>query len=199
MTQDVLQGYADAASSLIPRFEAISPEILYAPVIDLFPVVPSRIADVGAGTGRDAAWLAGKGHGVLAVEPVAALRCAGMDLHRASSIEWLDDRLPDLAHVEGTFDCVLLSAVWQHLDDRERRSAMHRLAWLTAPRGVVIMSLRHGVGAPGRPVHDAAPEDTVRAAEAEGFTILRRDQADSVQAGNRERGVYWTWLVFGFL
>ena len=197
MTDDVLQGYADAAPGLIPRFEAISPALLYRPVNDLLPTIPSRIADIGAGTGRDAAWLAGQGHRVLAVEPVDELRLAGMVLHEAVPIQWLDDRLPDLVQMQGSFDLLLLSAVWQHLDDRERQCAMRRLRQLTAPAGLVIISLRHGSGAPGRRIHVAAPEDAVRMAEAEGFVTVRQKQADSMQPGNRAAGVSWTWLAFG--
>ncbi len=197
MTDDVLQGYADAAPELIRRFEAITPALLYQSVSDLLPVVPSRIADIGAGTGRDAAWLTGKGHRVLAIEPVRELRNAGMTLHQATPIEWLDDRLPDLVHVDGSFDVLLLSAVWQHLDDGERDSAIRRLRQLMAPGGLVIISLRHGPGAPGRRIHDTTPEDTVRMAQLQGLAMVRQVRADSVQAENRAAGVHWTWLVFG--
>ena len=79
---DVIQGYAAASVEMIPRFEAISSAQLYMPVADLLPASPSRIVDIGAGTGRDAAWLAGMGHDVTAVEPVDALRRGG---HRAAS------------------------------------------------------------------------------------------------------------------
>lgn len=198
MRDDIFRGYAAAASQLVPRFEAITPALLYEPVIDLFPTTPSRIADIGAGTGRDAAWLTGKGHSLVAVEPVAELRNAGMDLHRALQIEWLDDRLPELRRTEGPFDCLVLSAVWQHLDNGERRCAMHRLSQMMSPHGLLIMSLRHGIGAPTRRTYEAAPEDTIQMAEANGFKTVRRKQALSVQARNQESGVYWTWLVFRF-
>ena len=78
------------------RFEAISPDDLYKPIADLLPIQSSRLLDLGAGTGRDAAWLAEKGHQVLAVEPVDELRQAGMGLHRSPKIEWISDRLPAL-------------------------------------------------------------------------------------------------------
>jgi 2-polyprenyl-3-methyl-5-hydroxy-6-metoxy-1,4-benzoquinol methylase len=137
---------------MIPRFEAISSVILYMPVADLLPASPSRIVDIGAGTGRDAAWLAGMGHDVTAVEPVDALREAGIALHRSLGIAWLNDRLPDLLDLKsrGRFDCLILSGVWQHLDDDQRRTAMHNFVPLLAPGAVMIMSLRHGPGAPTR-------------------------------------------------
>lgn len=79
---DILEGYEAAAMpALIARFDAIPSEEIYAPVVDLMPTRPARVVDIGAGTGRDAAWFARQGHDVLAVEPVRALREAGIALH----------------------------------------------------------------------------------------------------------------------
>ena len=87
--------------------------------------------DIGAGTGRDAASFAAMGHRVVAVEPTDALRLPGMALHRSKRIEWLDDSLPDLARLRSRgddFDLVMLTAVWMHLDAKQRRQAMPNLA-----------------------------------------------------------------------
>lgn len=196
--EDVLQGYATVGPDWITRIEAISSEQLFAPVIDLLPVSPSRIVDIGAGTGRDAAWLANKGHTVLAVEPVVGLRHAGMELHRSSKITWLDDRLPDLSLLQDGdgFERVLLVAVWQHLNDKQRSIAMRCLVNITASGGMLIMLLRHGRGAPSRPVHQVRPEDTINTASEVGFKLMQELRAESIQAVNRIAGVHWTWLAF---
>ena len=97
----------------------------------LIPSVPARILDIGAGTGRDAAGFAAMGHSVTAVEPTAELRHAAMALHASARIEWLDDSLPDLALLHArsdTFDVVMLTAVWMHLDERQRQRAMPPVA-----------------------------------------------------------------------
>jgi hypothetical protein len=52
--------------------------------------------DVGAGSGRDAAWLDSLEHDVVAVEPAAGMRREGALRHPEARIRWLDDRLPDL-------------------------------------------------------------------------------------------------------
>lgn len=52
MIGEVLEGYAAVGDDWIARSEAISCETLFAPVADLFPQRPLRIADIGAGTGR---------------------------------------------------------------------------------------------------------------------------------------------------
>lgn len=197
--QYILEGYAAAATpSFVAAYEALSPEHIYEHVIDLFPSRVARVADIGAGTGRDAAWFAGKGHDVLAVEPVRELREAGQNLHRSESIAWLDDRLPHLAKVRshGRFDLITLCAVWQHLADDGRAQAMPNLSAILGPGGIMILSLRHGPGAEGRRVFPVSSDITIAAAQDCGFRLLRRSEAGSVQAGNQAMGVSWTWLAF---
>lgn len=195
---DVLADYAAAATpALIAGYDALPSAQIYASVLDLFPDGPARIADIGAGTGRDAAWLARQGHRVLAVEPIAAFREAGAALH-GDAIEWLDDQLPALSETErrGPFDLVLLCAVWHHLDTDDRARAVRSLARMTASGGRVILSLRHDPGAPGCGSFPAPPEETVDLACAAGFHLTRRAAADSVHAESRAKGVRWTWLAF---
>jgi SAM-dependent methyltransferase len=194
---DVLSGYAAASAGLVARFEAISSAELFAPVCDLLPKSPARITDIGAGTGRDAAWFAANGHRVLAVEPVEGLRTAGMALHADPRIAWLDDRLPELsaARREPRFDLVILCAVWQHLDDEDRAIAIRHLAGVTASGGLLILSLRHGAGAPDRRVFPVSVEIVVGSARREGFAVVRATEAASVQASNHAAGVRWTWLA----
>ena len=197
--QDVLDGYATAATAdFITAYDGLSPESVYEHVVDLFPSCNAKVADIGAGTGRDAAWFADKGHDVLAVEPVRELREAGRALHTAANIKWLDDRLPQLGAVPpyGPFDLVTLCAVWQHLTDEDRIVATPRLASVIAPSGILIMSLRHGPGAIGRRVFPVSSDITIERACACGLRLIRRQDANSVQAGNQAMGVSWTWLAF---
>jgi len=195
---DILEGYAVAATPfLIARYNALDPNELYASVLDLLPKSPVRVIDIGAGTGRDAAWFAQQGHEVLAIEPVKELREPGMVLHPDDRITWLDDWLPSLAEAQkyGPFDLVTLCGVWQHIDDEERQIAMVTLGEMTATAGMVVMSLRHGPGAPGRRVFPVSTSETIEAATRSSFVLLRRTEAQSIQPGNRAMGVYWTWLA----
>jgi 2-polyprenyl-3-methyl-5-hydroxy-6-metoxy-1,4-benzoquinol methylase len=89
---------------------------------------------------------------VVAVEPTEAMRIPAMALHPSPQIEWLNDSLPDLALLRTRrerFDLVMLSAVWMHLDQQQRRQAMANLAALIQPGGTVIMKIRHGPGPRG--------------------------------------------------
>jgi SAM-dependent methyltransferase len=197
--EDILKGYAAAATpAFVAAYDELSSEHIYEHVQDLFPAQSAKVVDIGAGTGRDAAWFAKASHSVLAVEPVAELREAGKALHPSANIDWLDDRLPELKNLKkyGPFDLVTLCAVWQHIPDEARTTAMLNLSDIIARDGLLVMSLRHGPGAAGRRVFPVSVEATIQSAEQCGLTLLRARDAQSVQAGNSAMGVSWTWLAF---
>ena len=127
------EGYANEADALIKQYESISFADVHGKVLHLFPDAPGRILDIGSGTGRDAAGFAAMGHQVVAVEPTSELRTRAKLLHPSPLIEWLDDNLPELSLLTArgeTFDVVMMTAVWMHLDERQRRTAMPRVASL---------------------------------------------------------------------
>ena len=193
------EGYAEAAQSLISQWQNISFDELHSPVLHLLRTRPSRVLDVGAGIGTDAAALAAMGHKVVAVEPVDEFRAAGVKLHPSSRIEWLDDSLPDLAVVgamTGKFDLAMLTAVWMHLDEEERRRAMPNVARLLCDGALLIMSLRHGPIPEGRRMVDVSPDETIQLANVHGLQPKLVVRSESVQPVNRRMKVTWTRLVF---
>ena len=188
--------YDDHAPRLADRYDAIPNDRLYAPVRHLIPSRPARVADIGAGTGRDARWFAGMGHRVTAVEPVSGF----LEPARATDdrIEWLQDalpRLPRLMAQGGAFDFVNLMGVWHHLDTRERALTAPILRHLTAPRGLICLALRQGPLPLGLPVHEIDPDETADLFANEGFDELFRTVTDSIGGWNRAAGVTWVWLV----
>jgi protein-L-isoaspartate O-methyltransferase len=56
MSWDWYGAYADA---VVPQYEAADPATLHAWFQDLLPIHPAAVLNIGAGSGRDAAWLAG--------------------------------------------------------------------------------------------------------------------------------------------
>jgi 2-polyprenyl-3-methyl-5-hydroxy-6-metoxy-1,4-benzoquinol methylase len=199
LSNEILRGYASASAGLIDKYEAIDPAWMFALVRHLLPVPPARILDLGAGTGRDAAWLAGLGHSVVAVEPVAEFRQAGRRLHKAQEIDWVDDCLPELTHVlarDETFDLITLIAVWQHLEDAARGQVFANLLGLASPGGRVVLSIRNGPGAPDRPMFATHVPDLIDDAANHRFGCVFRSPAASLQEGNISAGVSWDWLVF---
>ncbi|NEB06003.1 methyltransferase domain-containing protein [Streptomyces sp. SID13726] len=78
------------------RALSVSFETVHEALLDLLPDPPARVLDVGAGTGRDAAALAGRGFAVDAVEPVAERP------HLRSGVAWRTASLPEIPGVRGT-------------------------------------------------------------------------------------------------
>ncbi len=199
MTPSGTQGYANEADALVRQYESIAFEDIHASVLHLVPSTPGRVLDIGSGTGRDAAGFAAMGHRVTAVEPTPELRSAAQALHPSPLIEWVDDTLPDLPRLAGcedSFDVVMLTAVWMHLDGPQRRRAMPRVASLARKGGVMIVSLRHGPVPPGRRMFDVTADETVQLARAEGLApVLQLDHQDGLL---RRPGVSWTRLAFSW-
>jgi len=193
------QGYAAEAPELLTRYEAKSSERIHADWLHLFPSLPCDVLDIGAGTGRDAGWFAGKGCSVLAVEPTAELREPAKTLHPEPAITWLDDALPDLARARAlgqSFDFVLLTAVWMHLDVGQRAAAMPHIAGLMRPGARAFFMVRHGPVPKGRRMFEISPDETISLAETSGMSCLYTARIQSIQAQNRAAGIEWTKHVF---
>lgn len=192
---EALRIYAENAEQLAERYESVDADVVFAPLARLLPDAPARIADIGAGTGRDAAWLAARGHSVTAVEPTQGLRKAGISRH-GDRVEWVSDTLPGLTTLDNrTFDLIFLNAVWHHLDEASREAAMKRLAELTCAGGRVLISLRHGPLPKGQPVEPLSTEQELERAQRAGFELIQRIETDSRQENNRQADVTWTWLA----
>src|SRR4051794_16949573 len=193
------EGYAAEADSLFVRYESIPSEQAHAAVLHLLPKPPARVLDIGAGTGRDAAWFASLGHQVVAVEPTDALRTRAMQLHASPAITWIDDSLPELAALaarDEQFDLVMLTAVLMHLDEEQRRRALPNIAARVAPGGMLIMTLRHGPVPPGRRMFEIDAATIVEPARQLGLTLELNRHGESLSAENRAAGVTWTTIAF---
>ena len=193
------RGYAEQAEELVVRYEGIDFAAKHGAVLPLLPAAPASAIDIGAGTGRDAAWLAERGYRVVAVEPTEAMRSRAIALHPTPAIEWIDDSLPALRVVMAQrrrFDLVMLTAVWMHLDAEERRIAMANVAALLAPFGLLVITLRHGPVPIGRVMFVVSAEETIALAAAHGLRLALDVHAESSQAANRDAGVSWTQLAF---
>jgi SAM-dependent methyltransferase len=191
------EGYAEQAEGLVKQYESVVFGETHRLILHLIPTTASRVLDIGAGTGRDAAGFAALGHHVVAVEPTIEMRTRGMALHPSPRIEWLDDSLPDLAHLMSRrerFDVVMLTAVWMHLDAAQRQRAMPNVASLVQPGGVLIMSLRYGPVPTGRRMFAVSADETVRLVAAEGLQLVLRREGLAPRPG--QPGVTWTRLAF---
>ncbi|MFI9719655.1 class I SAM-dependent methyltransferase [Streptomyces sp. NPDC052396] len=190
-------GYAAEADRLAVQYESVSFAHVHRHTLHLFPDPPGRVLDIGAGTGRDAAALAARGHRVVAAEPTAELRAHGQRLHADQDIEWLDDALPELPLLtarDERFDLILASAVWMHLDPARRRTAMARVTGLLAPGGRLVLSLRHGPVPAGRRMFEVPAQEVMESAREHGLAVLHHaEDGDSL---GRD-GIRWSHLCLG--
>lgn len=159
-TADSIRPYDAQASRLVAEYEGLDPTAYCATYQAMLPPGSGRLAlDIGAGSGRDAAWLTRLGFEVVAVEPAVGMRNAGQRLHAEAMIRWIDDRLPGLngTHALGlSFDVILLSAVWQHVAPADRVRAFRKITSLLKPGGLFVLTLRHGPAPEGRPMHSVS-------------------------------------------
>ena len=196
MSRKSTDGYAWQAPDLLRQYESVTFAEAHRAILHLIPREPGDVVDIGAGTGRDAAALAAMGHRVVAVEPTAEMRLGGMALHPSPRIEWLDDSLPNLPLLtarQKTYDLVMLTAVWMHLDKEQRRRAMTKVSSLVRKGGMMSLTLRHGPVPAGRRMFEVSATETVRLAAAQGLGVVLELEA---QPSLRQAGVTWTRLMF---
>ncbi|MBK6738030.1 MAG: class I SAM-dependent methyltransferase [Haliea sp.] len=137
--------YDDHAEALCSQYNAVEAGVVHGRW--KLPDKPGFACDIGAGSGRDANWLASLGWDVVAVEPSAEMRKVAMATSHPN-VTWLDDALPHLNKLRSLghrFDLILLSAVWMHVPPTKRERAFRILSELLKPSGVLVISLRHGV------------------------------------------------------
>ncbi|MBD8532236.1 MULTISPECIES: methyltransferase domain-containing protein [unclassified Massilia] len=189
--------YEQQAVRLVDQYESLAFEDVHASLLDLLPPPGATVLDIGAGSGRDAAWLAAHGYEVVAVEPSDAMLAQARRLHASNRIHWLSDSLPDLTRVRRLglhFDLILLSAVWMHVPPATRQRALRKLATLLAPRGRIAISLRLGAPDSERAMHAVSPQELSSLALQFGLRVVRTtDSPDKL--GRSE--VAWTNVVLG--
>lgn len=173
-TSKAIVAWYDAhARELADGYEGLDAAQTHPQLFEMLGGVRSAsILDVGAGTGRDAAALAGLGHRVTAVEPSSRMLRLAKALHPGNDVAWLSDAMPALAKVKGTFDVVLLSAVWMHVPPAERSAAFSRIVDMTAPAGRIYMTLRLGPGDVDRAMWTVDAGEIARLAAARGMTVM---------------------------
>lgn len=189
---DAIHWYDANAADVSRRYESVAAETVHGWLVDLLPAAPALVLDVGAGTGRDAAWLASRGLEVVAVEPSAAMHAAGLRLHPSPSIRWVVDTLPGLDRVIRlglSFDLILLSAVWMHIAPADRTRAFRKLITLLKPGGRLVITLRHGPAEPERGIYVVSRAEVEILARAHGAFLERTtDSKDELGRG----AVTWT-------
>jgi protein-L-isoaspartate O-methyltransferase len=189
--------YEQHAARLVEQYESLSFQDVHAGILDVLPAPGATVLDIGAGSGRDAAWLAANGYDVVAVEPSDAMLTHARERHPSNRIHWLSDSLPDLAKVRRlglSFDLILLSAVWMHIPSAARQRSLRKLATLLAPKGRIAISLRLGSPDTERAMFEVSLPELSSLAQQFGLRVVRTSDSHD-KLGRTE--VSWTNVVLG--
>jgi SAM-dependent methyltransferase len=102
---------------------------------------PGLTADVGSGSGRDAAWLTANGYPTVGLEPSAGLLAEAR--RRYPEVDFWSATLPELEGVaDGTFVNVLCETVIMHLEPSTVAKSVQRLAEILQPGGTLYLTWR---------------------------------------------------------
>lgn len=174
--RDTSQAYNDRAVELAARYESLKFEEVHSELLDLIPQSTGVLLDVGAGSGRDAAWFARLGWDVIAVEPAARMLEEARHRHLEPQIRWIQDKLPGLdktLRLGLSFDMIMLSAVWMHINPADRPRAFRKLVSLLKAGGTIIISLRHGPLDGGRIAYPVTVAELEKLARQYGIAVKR--------------------------
>ncbi|MEW9797993.1 class I SAM-dependent methyltransferase [Alteromonas sp. CYL-A6] len=170
---DNIQYYSDNAKTLSQQYNSVPFETVHKDWLHYIPEAGMAL-DVGAGSGRDARYLASKGLSVVAVEPARGIREIAKHYRVDKPIHWVSDSLPSLSRVfalQTKFDLILLSAVWMHIPPSQREKSLRKLSALLKPNGRLIISLRHGVSNDARTMYPVSADELASLASQFGLTF----------------------------
>lgn len=161
-----------------------------------YPAEPGLILDVGSGIGADAKGFADLGHKVVAVEPADEMRALAIADNDHVGITWISDYLPSLEKVTAlglSFDFILASASFMHLNPERQWRGFERLSGLLSSDGYLAMSLRHGPVPDGRTMFDISREDAEELGVHAGLDLVDHSHG---QGHKNVSGVTWSNMVF---
>jgi SAM-dependent methyltransferase len=140
MDQTTLAAYESAAPAFVQRWLAEeAPADVYALLRKFFR--PGLTADIGSGSGRDAAWLTANGYPAIGYDLSEGLLAQARA--RFPHIEFKKAALPELTGVPARhFDNVVCETVLMHLPREEIAPAVARMLDILKPAGVIYLSFR---------------------------------------------------------
>lgn len=196
MTDQIISHYNKNAVKYLAQYDSVAASLVHADWSTILKKLPPGLAlDIGAGSGRDALWLAQQGWTVTAVEPAEGLRRLGQQ-KTGIEVKWVDAQLPTLEYLPTPsqgYDLILLSAVWMHLNQEQRSVALPRLKEILSPDGVMIITLRFGPSEPGRPMYSVSVEELSQLGEQYALKVDEMSQTHTSDQLRRHE-VSWKTL-----
>lgn len=151
----------------------------------------ARLLDVGCGTGYSAKWFAEQGYVVDACDLSEGMLTEARTHYAHERVTYYQDALPELATTRAkghSYDMIVLSAVWMHIDPSRRAQALENLMRVAAPGATLLLSLRHGAAPADRPMFETSVE------EMQHLAALNLSRCDVVPTNADQLGrsnVWW--------
>lgn len=134
--------YNKNANELYNRYNSVIPDYLNKICSLLKP--EDRILDIGAGTGRDLINLYSQNFDIYGLEPskelIKIFKQNNPNLNGRIIYGEIPDRIPDTILTK-QWDCILISAVLQHLDENELVESISLLKTLIKESGHIVLSI----------------------------------------------------------
>ncbi len=183
MDSSTLSAYDGSPADYAAEWEdQASPTDLQAIVREFFR--PGPTADIGCGSGRDAAWLASEGFPTIGYDPSAGLLAEARRRH--PGIAFYQSALPELDGIATrSLTNLLCETVIMHLPASAISASVHRLVAILAPGGTLYLSWRVTEGNDRRDDQGrlyTAFSSSLALDAMSGTTILHDEQAHSVSS-----------------
>jgi SAM-dependent methyltransferase len=191
MDDATLAAYDRAADDFASDWETQPPPTDLHAAVRKFFIPGGATADIGCGSGRDAAWLDANGYPARGFDASEGLVRVARERH--PQIRFATAPLPGLHGIaKGSFANVLCETVIMHLDPDAIAPAVERLLSILAPGGILYLSWRVTEGADRRDEHGRLyaafePERVLRVLKA--TDVLLDEQVGSVSSGKLIRRI----------
>lgn len=184
--QCTIDAYDQDATSFADDWETQpSPDDLYALINRYFS--PGPTADIGCGSGRDAAWMHANGFDAVGYDASPGL--VEQARLRHPHLRFMQSTLPELAGIPSNhYRNVLCETVIMHLEPARITAATLRLLDIIEPHGTLLLTWRVTHGQSQRDRHQrlyAAFDPSLIRNACVGHTLLMDEEGTNVSSGKR--------------
>lgn len=201
MDAPTLAYYNRHAAEVARRYESADAALIHENLLHAFPG-GERLLEIGAGSGRDAAFLLSRGYPVTATDASPAMIAESVRLHPELEgrviLHAFSDPLP---FNDRSFDGAFAIALLMHLPKESILPSLREIARVIRPAGRFLFSvpnLRKGPAANGldedpRLFTDLDPAEWIEAVTKAGFTLAEKTLD---QDGLNRSGFSWHTFLF---
>jgi ubiquinone/menaquinone biosynthesis C-methylase UbiE len=189
MSNENIDFYNNNSEELTNLYNKLSFLDVHGDILDKLPK-EGRVLDIGCGSGRDSYYMAKElGLKVVAIDPSEEMLKKAKENFNHENLEFRIGKIPDLNLGNNKFDFILMSAVWMHIEPKERKQALLEVKDHLKRNANAVIYLRHGV------FNDARVENPVSQKEIKEISEELNITSQSLDTKNHDvlkRGeVFW--------